>query len=82
MKDPTTQDIVVDAIRDVHSFDSVEKRLQRKYDQPRMVFTEDVIGLVETISFTSEFWIIRTNRSFVGTGHSLSHHETKVPEFT
>ena len=32
--DPTTQDIVADSIRNGDSFEEVEKRLQRKYDQP------------------------------------------------
>ena len=32
--DPTAQDIVVDSIRNGDSFEEVEKRLQRKYDQP------------------------------------------------
>ena len=34
LKDPTTQDIVADSIRNGVSFEEVEKRLQRKYDKP------------------------------------------------
>ena len=51
LKDPTAQDIVADAIRNGDSFDAVEKRLKRKYDQPRTVFTEAVKGFMEMTSF-------------------------------
>ncbi len=46
MKDPIAQDIVADSIRNGDSFKEVEKRLQRKYDQPREVFTEALRGMI------------------------------------
>ena len=39
LKDPTTQDIVADSIRNGDSFEEVEKRLQQKYDQPTPPFS-------------------------------------------
>ena len=52
LKVPDGQDIVSDAIRNVDSFDQVERRLNQKYDQPREVYTESLKALIQ-LSATS-----------------------------